>query len=184
MFNGLLGTVRLSIPPVQNILGNRIAVQVCLQIDEVSGQEERRCGDGGKPCIGDGQLGAEGLFLCALESVDVLGHAWNFGPPAEHQSLEAEDVGGLKFADAVHEVLKHMAERHLVIIGGSALQQEKPCLLHNDLEEEAVLFLDGVYDALEVDLGGPFAIGFDAGGRLGVSLDCQFVGGEREFDVA
>ena len=43
--------------------------------------------------------------------------------------------------------------------------------------------LDSAGEALEGDLGNPFAIGFDAGGCFGAGLDCWVVCGKRNFEA-
>ena len=95
--------------------------------------------------------------------------------------MEASNVGGFKSAAAVCKVLNNMEERHLVVIGGGVIQRGQPHVLQYGLEEEAGLLLDSADEALEVHLGGPFAFGFDAGGRISVGLDCRVVGSKRNF---
>ena len=47
--------------------------------------------------------------------------------------MEADDACGFKSAAVVRDGLKHLVERHLVVIGGGVLQQEQTHILHDGL---------------------------------------------------
>ena len=97
--------------------------------------------------------------------------------------MEANDFGGLDTAAAVREMLEHLLERHVVVVGGGVPQREQPLLLHDCLEEEAALALDGTDEVLEGNLGNPFALSFDTGDCSGVGLDRWFVGGKCNLEA-
>ena len=98
--NHLLCLAGPGLPCWPRLCGGCEAIPVKPEHEEAAGREEGHGGNGGKPVIHDGKMGAGGFPLGVLESVDVLGEAGVFGPPAEHCSLEVHDVCGFKTTTA------------------------------------------------------------------------------------
>ena len=82
------------------LLDGREAVPVNAELGEAAGREEGQGDDGGEPGIHDGKMGVGRFPLGILESVDVLGDAGVFGPPAKHCSLEVHNVCGFETTTA------------------------------------------------------------------------------------
>eukprot|EP00956_Cyclotella_meneghiniana_P000223 scaffold288_cov44-Cyclotella_meneghiniana.AAC.3 len=147
---------------------------------EAAGGEQGEGGHRGKPVLRDGQISVEGFLLGLLESVDVLGDSGVILPPALHVDGQRDDVSGFEPGHVGGEMVQHVAERGLIIVGRGAPQRKKPCFLDDAEEEETAVAFDGADETLELLLGGPIVFGTSSNGVGGVDGDGWIVHDEGD----
>ena len=79
-------------------------------------------------------------------------------------------------------MVEELSQRHLIVEGGRALEGEDPGFLDHPDDEVAPVALGGPDDALELELGRPFALGFDTDGLRCVDVDGRIVRGQGSVE--